>query len=67
MGMQKHGIEQVVNAPEVGRNFHDHLYVPLVWKLKNREHNLPIPLLASSPALRLGYPCELASIFWSRY
>ena len=35
------GIPLVVDSPEVGRNFYDHLAVPLIWKLKNREHDLP--------------------------
>ena len=31
--MKKHGIEQIVNLPEVGKNLHDHLGIPQMYAL----------------------------------
>ncbi|KAJ5082472.1 hypothetical protein N7532_011515 [Penicillium argentinense] len=56
--LQKHSIVQLVDSPEVGRNFHDHLAVPVVWKLKSREHGLLMSTLLSNPAMGLGLPID---------
>ncbi len=32
--LQRHGIETRVDSPEVGANLHDHLCVPMGWRLK---------------------------------
>ncbi|QSZ31583.1 hypothetical protein DSL72_001150 [Monilinia vaccinii-corymbosi] len=36
------GIPQVIDLPEVGKNFHDHMSVAQWWKLKHPENNLAI-------------------------
>jgi len=38
--LAKCGIATVVNSPEVGQNFHDHLGVNIWWKLQNPERDL---------------------------
>lgn len=35
--MEEHGIEQLVDSPEVGKNFHGHMCVCQWWELKNPE------------------------------
>ncbi|KAL3455192.1 hypothetical protein BJX64DRAFT_297911 [Aspergillus heterothallicus] len=57
--LEKHGIETVLEAPEVGRNFHDHFAFVQWWKLRNPEKGLSIgtPLWAS-PAYGFGLPCD---------
>ncbi|KAJ5595497.1 GMC oxidoreductase [Penicillium hispanicum] len=57
--LEKHGITQLVDSPEVGRNFLDHLAVPLIWKLKKREYDLPFSALAN-PVMSLGMPSDWA-------
>ncbi|KAL4920658.1 hypothetical protein BDW62DRAFT_162215 [Aspergillus aurantiobrunneus] len=57
--LEKHGIEAVVDAPEVGRNFHDHFSFTQWWKLRNPEKGLSIGTpLWKSPAYALGLPCD---------
>lgn len=56
--LQELGISLVVDSPEVGHNFYDNLAVPLIWKLKNREHDLPPMMLAKDPVLGLGFPSD---------
>lgn len=39
--LDRHGIETVHDAPEVGSNYHDHVGTPVTYKLKNKKgyHN----------------------------
>ncbi|KAL2822304.1 hypothetical protein BDW59DRAFT_102510 [Aspergillus cavernicola] len=57
--LEKHGIAQVIDAPEVGRNFHDHLAFVQWWKLRHPEKGLSIGTpLWNGPAYALGLPCD---------
>ena len=38
--LKEHSIDCLVNSPEVGRNFHDHICVSQFWKLRNPELGL---------------------------
>jgi choline dehydrogenase-like flavoprotein len=55
--LDRHGIPLVVDNPEVGRNFHDHLALCMWWKLRNPELGLAIGTpLWRDPAYRKGLP-----------
>jgi choline dehydrogenase-like flavoprotein len=57
--LAKHNITQVVDAPEVGRNFHDHFALVQWWKLRHPERGLSIGTpLWNSPAYGIGLPCD---------
>jgi choline dehydrogenase-like flavoprotein len=57
--LEKHGIETIVDAEEVGRNFHDHFSFVQWWKLRRPEKGLSIGTpLWTSPAYALGLPCD---------
>lgn len=56
--LEQHGINQVVDAPEIGRNFHDHPAVALIWKLKQESLGLPMSAIGSNPAFGLGLPAD---------
>ncbi|KAJ5584164.1 uncharacterized protein N7459_003964 [Penicillium hispanicum] len=56
--LQEQDIEQLVNAPEVGRNFHDHPAVALIWKLTQGQYDLPLSAIGSNPAFGLGLPAD---------
>ncbi|KAL4881926.1 GMC oxidoreductase-domain-containing protein [Aspergillus karnatakaensis] len=57
--LSKHGIQTVLDAPEVGRNFHDHLAFVQWWKLRHPEKGLSIGTpLWQDPAYTLGLPCD---------
>ncbi|KAF9886875.1 hypothetical protein FE257_010998 [Aspergillus nanangensis] len=57
--LAKHGIQQLVDAPDVGRNFHDHFSFNQWWKLKHPERGLSIGTpLWGRPAYSLGLPCD---------
>lgn len=57
--LSSHGITQIVDAPEVGRNFHDHLTQVLWWKLRHPElgQSMGTPLW-TDPAYFLGKPID---------
>ncbi|KAF5861703.1 hypothetical protein ETB97_012654 [Aspergillus alliaceus] len=57
--LAKHGITQLVDAPEVGYNFHDHFSFIQWWKLRHPEKGQSIGTpLWNSPAYTLGLPCD---------
>ena len=57
--IEKHGITPLVDAPDVGRNFHDHFSFNQWWKLRSPEQGLSLGTpLWSSPAYGLGLPCD---------
>ncbi|KAJ5667459.1 glucose dehydrogenase [Penicillium longicatenatum] len=57
--LAKHNIPVQVDAPEVGRNFHDHFSFNQWWKLRNPERGLTLGTpLWDSPAYGLGLPCN---------
>ncbi|CAI7596745.1 unnamed protein product [Penicillium manginii] len=56
--LKQHGIHQVVDAPEIGRNFHDHPAVALIWKLKQEKLGLPMSAIGGNPAFALGLPAD---------
>ncbi|KAJ5935934.1 glucose dehydrogenase [Penicillium verhagenii] len=57
--LSKHKIPVQVEAPEVGRNFHDHFSFNQWWKLRSPEKGLSIGTpLWNSPAYGLGLPCS---------
>jgi choline dehydrogenase-like flavoprotein len=48
-----------LDAPEVGRNFHDHLALCQWWKVKNPENGVAIGTPKwSDPAYMKGLPCD---------
>ncbi|KAH8690161.1 hypothetical protein BGW36DRAFT_307205 [Talaromyces proteolyticus] len=57
--LSKHNITEVVNVPEVGRNFHDHFAFVQWWKLRHPERGLSVGTpLWHSPAYAIGLPCD---------
>lgn len=40
--LETHGIQQTIDLPEVGHNLHDHMSVPLYWKLRHPEEGLAL-------------------------
>ncbi|KAL4867747.1 hypothetical protein BDV12DRAFT_209590 [Aspergillus spectabilis] len=57
--LSKHGIDMTLDAPEVGRNFHDHFAFVQWWKLRHPEKGLSLGTpLWKSPAYALGLPCD---------
>ncbi|CAL5874033.1 uncharacterized protein PFLUO_LOCUS8319 [Penicillium psychrofluorescens] len=57
--LKQHGIPQLVNAPEVGRNFHDHFAFNQWWRLREPEKGLSIGTpLWSDPAYAKGLPSD---------
>ncbi|ESZ93963.1 hypothetical protein SBOR_5666 [Sclerotinia borealis F-4128] len=54
-----HGIQQIVDAPYVGKNLHDHMSVAQWWKLKNPEagYALGSPLF-NNPNFKKGTPMD---------
>jgi len=40
--LDEHGIEQLVDAPEVGKNFHGHMCVSQWWRLREPEKGLAV-------------------------
>ncbi|GAQ42376.1 hypothetical protein AtubIFM54640_007785 [Aspergillus tubingensis] len=57
--LAKHNILQLVSAPEVGRNFHDHMCFPQWWKLRHPEQGLSMGTpLWGSPAYGMGVPYD---------
>ena len=54
-----HDIPLLISAPDVGRNFHDHMAVIQWWKLRHPEKGLSIgtPLWAD-PSYTKGLPCD---------
>ncbi|RAK90254.1 alcohol oxidase [Aspergillus costaricaensis CBS 115574] len=57
--LAKHNIPQLVNAPEVGYNFHDHMCFPQWWKLRHPERGLSMGTpLWDSPAYGMGVPYD---------
>jgi choline dehydrogenase-like flavoprotein len=57
--LKQHGIPQLVDAPQVGRNFHDHFAFNQWWKIREPEKGLAIgtPLWSDS-AYGLGLPSD---------
>lgn len=57
--LEKHGIRTVLDAPEVGKNFTDHVMVRMNWKLKDPSKGYaigsPNPLFAE-PQFATGTP-----------
>ncbi|KAL5337901.1 alcohol oxidase [Aspergillus crustosus] len=57
--LSKHGIQTIVNSPEIGRNLHDHFSFVQWWKLRHPEKGLSTgTLLWKSPEYALGLPCD---------
>jgi choline dehydrogenase-like flavoprotein len=57
--LARHAIPFVVDSPEVGRNFHDHLAACLWWKLKHPEDGLALGTSAwSDKAYSKGLPAD---------
>ncbi|KAL4877980.1 hypothetical protein BJY04DRAFT_230247 [Aspergillus karnatakaensis] len=57
--LAQHSIPQLVDLPEVGRNFHDHVCFPQWWKLRHPEQGLSMGTpLWTSPAYRMGVPYD---------
>ena len=57
--LKRHDIPLLVNAPEVGRNFHDHFSLCQWWKLRHPEAGLAIGTpLWSDPSYTKGLPCD---------
>ncbi|KAJ5772391.1 GMC oxidoreductase [Penicillium odoratum] len=54
------GIQQRVESPYVGRNFHDHIAVPIVWRLreKKKEMNRSFGDYMEDPVMKLGWPSD---------
>jgi choline dehydrogenase-like flavoprotein len=57
--LSRHGITQIVDSPEVGRNFNDHLALCQWWKLRKPEIGASIGTpLWTDPAFFMGKPCD---------
>ena len=57
--LSRHSISQTVDAPEVGRNFHDHMALCQWWKLRKPEIGAAIGTpLWTDPAFFMGKPCD---------
>ncbi|KAE8450823.1 hypothetical protein EG329_005736 [Mollisiaceae sp. DMI_Dod_QoI] len=57
--LEKHGIPSVLEAPEVGKNFSDHMNCFTFWKLKQPELGLALGTpLWSDPAFQMGIPAD---------
>ena len=57
--LSPHGIPQVVDSPEVGRNFYDHMALCQWWKVKHPERGVAVGTpLWTDPAYFLGKPCD---------
>ncbi|KAL4939929.1 hypothetical protein BDV06DRAFT_197812 [Aspergillus oleicola] len=57
--LEKHSIPQLVDLPDVGRNFHDHVCFPQWWKLRHPERGLSMGTpLWTSPAYGMGVPYD---------
>jgi len=57
--LKRHDISLLVDAPEVGRNFHDHFSLCQWWKLRHPEAGLAIGTpLWSDPSYAKGLPCD---------
>ena len=54
-----HGIETMVEAPEVGKNYMDHFAVWQYWKLRHPETGLSMGSPAwKTPSFFIGQPCD---------
>lgn len=60
--LSKHGITQIVDLPEVGKNLHDHLALNLWWKLRypERGYSVDSPLF-NDPTFFKGSPVNWAA------
>lgn len=57
--LAKHGIDMVLDAPQVGRNLHDHFAFAQWWKLREPGKGLSMGTpLWNSPAYGFGIPCD---------
>jgi choline dehydrogenase-like flavoprotein len=57
--LSRHGITQIVDSPEVGRNFYDHMALCQWWKLRKPEIGAAIGTpLWTDPAFFMGKPCD---------
>jgi choline dehydrogenase-like flavoprotein len=55
--LAEHKIEQLVDSPEVGKNFHGHMCVSQWWALKNPEKGLAVGSLSFNyKSLDKGFP-----------
>jgi choline dehydrogenase-like flavoprotein len=61
--LQKHGIDLIVDLPDVGRHFEDHAGVSQWWKLKNPERGLSTGSSAynSNPIFFKGNPVDFVA------
>ena len=61
--LQSCGVTQIVNAPEVGKNLHDHLGVKQWWRLQNPEagHSLGSPGW-NDPKYQYGNPIDWTAV-----
>ncbi|KAF2177453.1 GMC oxidoreductase [Zopfia rhizophila CBS 207.26] len=57
--LRKHGIEQSIDLPDVGKNLHDHLIVYRYWKLRHPERGFALgsPIF-NDPAYANGGPLD---------
>ncbi|KAF8512206.1 hypothetical protein JB92DRAFT_2930079 [Gautieria morchelliformis] len=60
--LSRHGILIVLHAPDVGAHLHDHLAVPLYWKLKVPDTAMGGAAL-SGPVFKFGLPSDWLA-FW---
>ena len=57
--LQRHNIEQYVDSPDVGKNFHDHVTFPQYWRVRNPELGVAAGSPAfNKPAFTEGVPCD---------
>ena len=57
--LAQHGIPLIVDAPDVGQGFHDHLALCQWWKLRRPELGQSMgTALWTDPAFFLGLPCD---------
>jgi choline dehydrogenase-like flavoprotein len=62
--LHKHGIEQIADSPEVGKNLWDHLSLPQQWKLRYPERGASFGSPAfNDPAFMNGNPLDWQTTF----
>jgi len=58
--LAQRGIPLVLDLPDVGKNLHDHMAVPLYWKLKEQGNAMDVNPggKLSAPQFYFGLPCD---------
>jgi len=64
--LKRYGIAVVVDNPEVGKNYFDHLSIPVYWKVKDPEKGVAVGSpLWTNPGFAMGAPYDFLA--WESY